>query len=430
MTLAKKTFLLFFSVYMLQIALFGVLLFIGYQRSERQYREARDKQAEQIARQILTTSSESRMPFSGQLVVYDADGNLIFQTRGMGMQGAMAQYHMAGSPTPIYENQEVLGYYVTAPLGFREDAANQTFLDSMTNVLIASLALSLVITIVVALSVSRTVSKPADRLATKLSRMTKGDLDGNVETGGAEELVRIGTSIEQLRQRLLKERILRFQWSQDLAHDLRTPVASVKAQLEGMADGILPVTPTRFEKAMRELKRMELLINDLELLMHLESPEMSIVRTKINVQTFIGDAIGRFETSIAAKSIHVSSVLACDWIVADEALLLRALSNVLSNAVRHCTKGGQILLSVSKEKDGIHLSVQNTGTPIPANEIGKVFDRLYRGEFARNSPGSGLGLTIAERIIRLHGGSISITSTAETGTIVMFLLPQSAVGGA
>jgi two-component system sensor histidine kinase BaeS len=107
----------------------------------------------------------------------------------------------------------------------------------------------------------------------------------------------------------------------------------------------------------------------------------------------------------------------------DPLLLQRALTNFASNAVRHCRDGGQIKVSVRWEGSVVRLAVFNTGEPIPDPDLPKVFDRLFRGEYARSSPGSGLGLTIARRITELHGGEIQIANQDE-GVLVQMSLPQ------
>ncbi len=108
---------------------------------------------------------------------------------------------------------------------------------------------------------------------------------------------------------------------------------------------------------------------------------------------------------------------------ADRNLIERALSNFLSNAVRHVDHGGSIELIADLINNKVSLKVLNSGEPIPAEEISKVFDRLYRGEHARNTPGSGLGLTIAKKIAELHGGEVDIVSDEKAGTSVEMVIP-------
>ena len=101
----------------------------------------------------------------------------------------------------------------------------------------------------------------------------------------------------------------------------------------------------------------------------------------------------------------------------------RAVSNIMANAVRHADSEGLVRLEIDKdETNKVVISLFNSGAPIPEEEINRVFDRLFRGEYARNTPGSGLGLTIARKITELHGGTIAIRSRNDYGTTVVLTM--------
>ncbi len=425
MTLVKKTFLVFLLAFLVQISLMVVLISFGYRQSESQWQTVRSVQARQAALAVLTgdSSLSDSLDFPGQLAVYDANRILIATNRGMGARAGVARNLTTLTPLPLLVNGKVIGYYATVESEFGQDSANKALLDTMVLVLLAGIFLSLAISLLAALYFARLVSRPADQMSKALQRMTDGDLSKAVEGSGSEEIVKISRAIESLRTRLLSERTLRTQWAQDLAHDLRTPVSSIKAQLEGMADGILPATQDRFLKSGRELLRMESLINDLEELMRLESPETRILPEPIDAHWFAQSARERFEALILQKPVHFYTNVAIDSFIADEGLLSRAISNILSNAIRHCDAGGAVTLEITGDGKETRLSVHNTGSYIAAEEISKVFERLYRGEFARNSPGSGLGLTIVERIVHLHGGTITVESEQGIGTTFTCVLP-------
>jgi two-component system sensor histidine kinase BaeS len=114
---------------------------------------------------------------------------------------------------------------------------------------------------------------------------------------------------------------------------------------------------------------------------------------------------------------------------ADPKLLQRALTNFLANAVRHVPEAGTIRVAATGSPASPELRIANTGTPIPESERERVFDRLYRGEYARSSPGSGLGLTIALRIAELHGGTVRIDDWEGRGTEVIMTLSANLSAG-
>ncbi|OHD29850.1 MAG: hypothetical protein A2Y31_07430 [Spirochaetes bacterium GWC2_52_13] len=430
MTLVKKTFLVFVSAFIIQLAVIAVLLGFGFRQSENQWRQVRFQQAREMAASVLSgdTVRLESASYGGQIAIYDANGQLVSTNRGMGgMRGSMSRILSMATMHPVYVDSNLVGYYSTGEESFGEDSANKALLESMAWVFIASLILSLGISLLAALYFSKKVSSPADRMSVHLHNMTEGNITDPIVPHGSDELVRIAESIESLRVRLLHERTVRAQWSQDLAHDLRTPVASVKAQLEGMADGVLAPTSERFERTGRELKRMESLIDDLETLIRLESPETKLNVAAIDADSFANELTERFEAQLMHKSLRLNKTVGVESFMGDSFLLSRAVSNLLSNAIRYGDEGGQVDLAIQKEGGRLRIRVHNMGKPIPPSEIPKVFERLYRGEFARTSPGSGLGLTIVDRIATLHGGSVMLESTAETGTTVTLSIPASTV---
>ncbi len=168
---------------------------------------------------------------------------------------------------------------------------------------------------------------------------------------------------------------------------------------------------------------MEALIDDLEMLMRLESPEARLSPQMIEARPFALETTQRFEAQIKRKGIRIAQDIRIRTFEGDSLLLSRAVSNLLSKAIRHVDEHGCITVGIKNEKGTVVISVHNTGTPIPPEELPKLFERLYRGEYARNSAGSGLGLTIVDRIARLHGGSASITSSPGEGTEARISFP-------
>lgn len=157
--------------------------------------------------------------------------------------------------------------------------------------------------------------------------------------------------------------------------------------------------------------------------MSLESPEKKLSRKEIKAQAVVDLLRDRFSFETSKKNIRFVGKTMIDTFAADQILIQRALTNFMSNAVRHAERDGTISVLIAKRDGSVTLTVSNTGELIPANEIDRVFDRLFRGEYARNTPGSGLGLTIAKKIAELHGGSISIRSQKNTGTEVKMTIP-------
>ena len=413
-----RTLATILSAVLILVALLAALTILGLQRSIDEWDKTRSNQLKTLATQILRDRpAEVTVPGNDPLFVYDANGNLVFSNRRQG-----ARPRTAGEPHPILVDGRLLGSYQVGNQTFRNDKANTRFLESLDRSLWLALALSLAVAVVSALFFSRRLSAPAVRMASALDRITRGDLATEVPPEGAREIAMIGDSANRLRMQLQREQDLRRQWVQDVAHDLRTPVAALWAQLEAMRDGVLTVSTERFDKVMREVGRVRELVADLEELMRLESPETRVSVKSLDIRDLVEEIRDRFAHILNEKKIQFRAEVPTVKILADPRLIQRAVSNFLANAVRHCPEGGSVAVTVELREDAVHLCVMNSGDPIPPQDLDRVFDRLFRGERARNTAGSGLGLTIARRIAQLHGGDVSIANRPD-GVIVEMQLP-------
>lgn len=422
MTLFRQALLAFLGAFLLLLAVLGALLLAGYRQSTQSWREVQLRSIEAAARQVLRSGEggEALLPGDIPVFVYDAGGELVASNRGAGRRRPASP---DSGLTALREDGRLLGYYATGALQFHDSAANRAFVESMTRALAAGAAIALGISTAFAFLLARSIARPAGRVASALEAIARGRLEEPVAEEGAREIAGIAGSANALRLQLSRERDLRAQWTQDIAHDLRTPVAALKAQLEGMADGVLEAGPERLRRTRTEVERIEALVEGLEDLMHLEAPGLKVRPARMPAGPFVRALEERLHHEIAARGLHFSAAVDAGELWGDEGLLHRALSNVLANAVRYADPGGRVRVGVRGSGGGVRIEVANTGPPIPSDQIGRVFDRLYRGEYARSSPGSGLGLTIARRIVRLHGGEIAIASSVESGTVVTVDLP-------
>ena len=418
-----RTLASFVAALLVLLGTVAMVILFGFRRSMVEW--GRQKEAD-LAPYVETVADgrtdplRSPPPTDTPLFIFDAQRNLLYSNRGQGRRLDEKTYR------PIAIDGVTVGYYTTGGLHFTEDAANQRFVASVSTVFWLSLPLSFAVAVVFALMFSRGLTAPARRVAGGLDRIAEGSLDQEIPESGTEEIVHIARSANRLRRQLASEREIRRQWAQDVAHDLRTPIAALKAQFEGMKDGVLEVGRERIGRTYNEIERIERLVTGLDELARLESPEAVLDSEELDLEALTADLVELFAAKARERRITVSRKVDARTVVADDTLLHRALANFLSNAVRHAEPGGRIEISTGRRGSATVIAVFNSGPTIPAVELEKVFDRLYRGEFARSSPGSGLGLTIARKIAELHGGSVSLESRQGRGTTAELLLPDRA----
>jgi len=367
------------------------------------------------------TINEPAFPRDIPLFIYDKQKTLQYSNKGMGKRRNSDEELI-----PLYLENDEIGFMITSQLRFMDNSANQQFAQTITRAIILALIVSLIVVVIWAILIARGISKPAMIIAAGIERLSKGRLGTIIPEKGTSEIRQIGRAVNNLSRQLVKEKELRTQWARDVAHDLRTPVGALKAQFEGMSQGALDITKERVDKNLKEIYRMEILVEDLSELMKLEEPELTISPIRIITAEFINQIKSRCYNEIASKKIKVEIRNKLTSFRGDEGLLNRAVANIWSNSVRHTKTGGTITITICEKNNRTILRVHNTGDIIPENELDRIFDRLFRGEQSRNTPGSGLGLTITRKIVELHGGSIYVQSNKTAGTAFIIELPVDA----
>jgi len=397
------------------------------------YRSTGALDAGAIARATLPYLDEATF-----LVVFDARGDIVFAWRrgerldaAGGGEGGQARnflerHAMEAAPVELRDGGRLIGSAAAGVLSFADEAAGGSFLRTLAVVGGAGAALSFLVAVGVAAWFSTRLARHAAGLAAGLARIAAGERGVRFAGGGARELDQIGESAAALQERLDGEERLRRQWAADVAHDLRTPLAALRSQLEAMTDGVLAATPERLQRASAELSRVEALVADLGELSRIESPGMKPVFGDVDASRFLAELCDRFRLEADRRGVALSCAASPGLrFRADERLLHRAATNVLSNAFQHVRDGGRVAVEIAARGGSAAIRVENTGA-IPEEEIPRVFDRLYRGEHSRHAPGSGLGLTIARAVMDLHGGSITLANSGEGTVVVDIGLPAAA----
>jgi signal transduction histidine kinase len=281
-----------------------------------------------------------------------------------------------------------------------------------------------------------------DRIVTldaAAKEVAKGRLSVRVPVTGNDEMASLARTFNQMAVKL--EETANKQQELDMlrrnliawaGHDLRTPLASVRAIVEALADGMVEdaATVERYlQTAQRELLSLSLLVDDLFELSQLEAGGLRLERSLNSISDLLSDTVESFSELAARKEVTLQGGAepGVDPVLMDVQLVGRAVSNLLGNALRHTPPGGSVQVHASKVADGVMVEIRDTGGGISADDLPHVFDRFYRGEKSRSraTGGAGLGLTIAKGIVEAHGGRIGIESSVDQGTCIFFVLPSA-----
>lgn len=216
-----------------------------------------------------------------------------------------------------------------------------------------------------------------------------------------------------------------------VSHDLQTPLASIRAIIEALADGMVedPQAVQRYLRAsQRDISSLSEMIDDLFQMAQLDAGGIPLNREQCSLSDLISDTLESFSELAARQGIILEGkvTVGIDPVYIDLPRIERVLNNLVGNALRYTSVGGKVqVLAVPVEK-GVQVEVMDTGEGIPAEDLPFIFDRFYRGDKSRNraTGGAGLGLAIARGIIEAHGGTISVESEPNVGTRFYFTLPK------
>lgn len=278
--------------------------------------------------------------------------------------------------------------------------------------------------------------RPVEEIATTARHISSTNLRERIQPEGYPfELASLADTFNKMLDRLEEsfERISRF--SADMAHDLRTPVNNIRGEAEVALVRARTVDEYRdvLGSCLEEAVRLSDLISDLLFLARAESPLAPLHCERVNVAELLDGVRQYYEASAEDGGILLIMAVGPEPVIAelDRTLLQRAVGNLVSNAVAHTPSGGAIILGTTLgtgvEASTVCIEVSDTGEGIPPEALPKVFDRFYRVDASRSqkSGGSGLGLSIVQGIVMLHGGDVEIASQLGQGTRVTLRIPVS-----
>ncbi|MGE5641448.1 MAG: sensor histidine kinase [Byssovorax cruenta] len=284
---------------------------------------------------------------------------------------------------------------------------------------------------------SSTVTERILSLQRAAEKLAQGDLQTRVLINGRDELSALATTFNQMAEQLQaadqKQReieTLRRDLVAWASHDLQTPLASMRAILEALSDGVVdePDMVKRYlQTAQRDVMSLSALMDDLFQMSQLDAGGFPLNRDESSLSDLISDTLESFSELAYRESIKLEGRVEpdVDPVLMDTQAIGRVLNNLISNALRHTSVGGEIQVQAQRTARGVEVNVRDTGEGIPKADLAHIFERFYRGEKSRNrnKGGAGLGLAIAQGIVHAHGGDIRVESQTGKGTQFTFYIP-------
>jgi two-component system heavy metal sensor histidine kinase CusS len=278
----------------------------------------------------------------------------------------------------------------------------------------------------IAIVVTRRGLRPLRKMTESLSRIGPDQLKERIgSTGWPRELQPLAIAFDQMLKRLDDSFTRLSQFSADLAHELRTPIANMlgEAQVALTRDRTAVEYRETVESTVAECERLSRIVDSLLFVARVDAAREPIARKRFDARAAVEKIAEFYQT--AADDHHVT--ITCSGtgqIYADPDLFERAVGNLLDNALRFTAEHGSIAVAVSEHDSNFEVTVHDSGSGISPEHLPHVFDRFYRAESSRSSDGAGLGLALVKSIVELHGGSATIESDPSRGTIVKLKFPD------
>ena len=338
--------------------------------------------------------------------------------RHMGSMGSMMEEVMGGAGGGLDAEADLFDSY--------RAAVNQSLLLAASAATLAAVLVSFL--------VSRRVVQPVRQMMAASQRVADGHYEERVLVRGSpppeemDELDQLAVAFNQMAARLERTEAMRRQLIGDVAHELRTPLSTIKGSLEGLMDGMLEPDEANLLQLHREAERLQRLVADLQELSRVEAGAFELRLQPASVGDLIASAAERLGRQFEDKGVSLEVDLPPDLpsVLADEDRIGQVLLNLLGNALQYTPAGRAVRISARGAAAEVQIEIQDEGLGIPAEHLQHIFTRFYRVDPSRSRAGggSGIGLTIAKHLVERQGGRIWAESLgAGQGSRFTFSLP-------
>lgn len=357
----------------------------------------------------------------GGFLLTDLAGAVIYAS-SPGMNRPPCSPSLLSAGIPITVSGKKVGLLFTAPLLGQFSDVEIRLLSSVARSIGYATVISLAVALLIGFLLVRFITAPFARLTTAIQAISSGDLSQPVPAGSKDEIGRLARVLDELRIALARSEEARKRMLADISHELRNPLAVVKAKVEAMLDGLQRADEENLLKVNERLEHLEGLIDELQDIALAEADELPLDREEVDLNAFLNGVAEDARTLFSGegKEFHLETAPNLPRAHADPRRLHQIVWNLLSNALRHTRPQDAVTLHAKPSNREVLIQVSDTGEGMPEEVASHIFDRFYK---ETGSKGLGLGLAITKALVEAHGGRIWVDSALSMGTTFSFTLP-------
>jgi signal transduction histidine kinase len=349
-----------------------------------------------------------------RLILADAQGVVIGDSADqLTGQSLTPSQQELGAPLSA-EGMKVGTLLVTPGDTVGADSPAAKFLSSINQSILIAVLIAGLIALALGALLFFQITAPLRRLNQAVGAVEQGDLGQRVSVTSQDELGRLSQSFNRMAEGLQQSETRRQRLVADVAHELRTPIAILQANLEALLDGVMPLENEQVAILYDETLLLNRLVDDLRLLSLAEAGQLILSRQEIDLAALIERLADRFKVQLEEKGIRLELDLAdhLPKLSIDADRITQVMSNLVGNALRYTPPGGFIQVRTELQGNAVQVAVTDSGNGIPQADLPYIFERFYRADpsRARQSGGSGLGLAIVRQLVEAHGGRVEAAS--------------------
>lgn len=359
---------------------------------------------------------------NADLLLLDMKGIVIADTSGtrIGRNGI----EFSGKRQDLIINGEKKGTLVLQQHELQN--LEEEFLNSSTMSILFSGLIAAVMAVLVNVWIARKITNPLAKLMTGIKGLASGEKVKKLNISTKDEFHELGEAFNDMSKRLEKNEKIRRSLVADVAHELRTPLAILQGKLESIQEGATDPTEEIILELTDEVYRLNRLVSDLQQLSLAEAGKLSLNKQPVEIKQLINRICTHLQWLADEKEIILRQDRIPDqcWLEIDADRMTQVMVNLIGNALRHTPERGLVEVSVQEMDRALLLIISDNGPGIPKDALPFIFDRFYKRDLSRsrNDSGTGLGLSIAKGYVEAHGGTITVESEVDKGTVFTITL--------